>query len=84
VDQLTEEDRNDHRDAYSDSSADLPLLDFGRNWRAGASLAEHRPPSASATSGRSWHRRRPYSGKIGDMLSVVRQMLGLYPERPSL
>lgn len=81
VDMLTEEDRNDHCYAYSDSSADIPLLDFGRN----GVLVHPSPRLATIGIRNEWtllHPKRPYSGKIGDMLSVVRQMLGLYPERP--
>jgi HAD superfamily hydrolase (TIGR01490 family) len=81
VAELTEEDRNDHCYAYSDSSADLPLLQFGRN-----GVLVH-PSSRLATIGirNEWtliHPRRPYGSKVGDMLSVFQQMLGLYPEQP--
>ncbi len=64
--------------SYSDSSADLPLLEF-----AGNAVLVH--PSASLAAigkARGWQiikPARPYSGKVGDMLSVVRQMLGIYP-----
>lgn len=78
---LTDEDRDTNCYAYSDSDADLPLLHFGRN-----GVLIH-PASRLATIGirNEWtlmHPRRPYSSKVGDMLCVVRQMLGLYPERP--
>jgi phosphoserine phosphatase len=78
---LTDEQRDDHCYAYSDSSADLPLLYFGCN-----GVLIH-PSSRLATIGirNEWtlmHPRRPYSSKAGDMLAVVRQMLGLYPEQP--
>lgn len=83
VAELSEEDRNDHCYAYSDSAADLPLLEFGRN-----GVLVH-PSSMLATIGirNEWtlmHPRRPYESKVGDMLAVVRQMLGLYPERPKV
>jgi len=66
--------------SYSDSSADLPLLEF-----AGNAVLVH-PSSSLAAIGkaRGWEilkPARPYRGKLGDMLSVVRQTLGLYPEK---
>jgi HAD superfamily phosphoserine phosphatase-like hydrolase len=81
VAELTEEDRNDHCYAYSDSAADLPLLEFGRN-----GVLVH-PASKLATIGirNEWtllHPKRPYATKVGDMLSVVRQLIGCYPETP--
>lgn len=78
---LTEEERNDHCYAYSDSAADLPLLEFGRN-----GVLVH-PASMLATIGirNEWtllHPKRPYKTKVGDMMAVIRQMLGCYPEKP--
>lgn len=65
--------------SYSDSSADLPLLEF-----AGCGVLIH-PSARLAAIGeaRGWtilHPARPYGGKIGDMWAVVRQMFGVYPE----
>jgi phosphoserine phosphatase len=61
--------------SYSDSPADIPLLDFSGH-RAlvhpSTSLAARFPDATILRPA------RPYSGKAGDMLSVVRQFLGLY------
>ena len=82
VNELSEEDRNDHCWAYSDSAADLPLLEFGCN-----GVLVHPSPSLATFGIRNeWtllHPRRPYASKAGDMMSVVLQMIGCYPERPS-
>lgn len=80
---LTDEQRNETCWAYSDSSADLPLLRFG-----GTAVLVH-PSSRLATIGirNEWsflYPKRPYRSKVGDMLAVVRQMIGCYPEtKPS-
>lgn len=64
--------------AYSDSSADLPLLRF----------AEHgvmvHPGEALASAGRQagWNTLRPprpYRGKAGDLMASIRQACGLWP-----
>lgn len=71
---LTAEDRADTW-SYSDSSADIPLLEFaGRQVlvHPGRSLAARFPSAVVLRP------PRPYSNKITDMLSVVRQVLGLY------
>lgn len=71
---LTPEDRADCW-SYSDSSADIPLLEFsGRQVlvHPSRSLAD-RFPSAIVL-----RPPRPYTNKITDMLCVVRQVLGLY------
>ncbi|TLD72628.1 HAD-IB family hydrolase [Phragmitibacter flavus] len=63
--------------AYSDSSADLPLLEF-----AGNAVLVH--PSASLEAigkERGWpvlRPERPYGGKFGDMFAAGRQVLGIY------
>jgi HAD superfamily hydrolase (TIGR01490 family) len=63
--------------SYSDSAADLPLLEF-----AGHAVLVH--PNASLTAigkARGWsilHPVRPYSGQLGDMTAVLKQMFGLY------
>jgi HAD superfamily hydrolase (TIGR01490 family) len=63
--------------SYSDSSADLPLLEF-----AGNGVLIH--PSASLAkigAKRGWKiltPARPYDGKVGDMACVLKQMLGLF------
>ena len=67
--------------SYSDSSADLPLLEF-----AGHGVLVH-PNASLAAIGkqRGWEimlPKRPYGSKIGDMLAVVTQMLGLYGKQP--
>jgi HAD superfamily hydrolase (TIGR01490 family) len=66
--------------AYSDSSADLPLLEF-----AGNAVLVHPSPSLAAIGrSRGWRiitPERPYTNKLGDMLCVLRQILALY--RPS-
>lgn len=64
--------------SYSDSRADLPLLEF-----AGNGVLIH-PNAALEAIGqaRGWQvlrPARPYSGKIGDVLCSGRQALGLYP-----
>ena len=63
--------------SYSDSAADLPLLNF-----AGHAVLVH-PNASLAAIGkeRGWQiitPQRPYSNKLGDMLCVVRQMFGVY------
>ncbi|MDB6116626.1 MAG: haloacid dehalogenase-like hydrolase [Verrucomicrobiaceae bacterium] len=78
---LTADERNDHCYAYSDSAADLPLLEFGGN----AVLVHPAPHLATLGIRREWglmHPPRPYFSRVGDMLSVVRQILGLYPVAP--
>ena len=64
--------------SYSDSSADLPLLEF-----AGHGVLVH-PSAKLATIGqeRGWQvllPPRPYSSKVGDMFAALRQIFGLYP-----
>ena len=71
---LTPEDRADCW-SYSDSPADIPLLEFSGNKvlvHPGHSLAA-RFPAATAL-----RPPRPYSDKVSDMFCVVRQVLGLY------
>ncbi len=78
---LTDEERNDYCYAYSDSAADLPLLEFGGN----AVLVHPSPHLATLGIRREWtllHPARPYGGRVGDMLAVCRQFLGLYPSEP--
>ena len=78
---LTVEDRNDDCYAYSDSAADLPLLEFGGN----AVLVHPSPHLATLGIRREWtllHPRRPYHSRMGDLLAVIRQVLGLYPSEP--
>jgi HAD superfamily hydrolase (TIGR01490 family) len=78
---LTEEQRNDTCWAYSDSINDLPLLRFG-----GSGVVIH--PSSALTRvalRQEWsfmHPKRPYAGKLGNLVAMARQFLGLYPERP--
>ena len=65
--------------SYSDSAADLPLLEY-----AGYAVLVHPSRSLAAIGQqRGWsilHPTRPYSTKMGDMLRVVLQMFGLHPE----
>ena len=78
---LSEEDRNDTCWAYSDSTADLPLLRFG-----GSGVVIHPSPTLATIAIRNeWsflHPKRPYSGKVGNWLAMLRQFLGLYPVQP--
>jgi phosphoserine phosphatase len=65
--------------SYSDSAADLPLLEY-----AGFAVLIH-PSKSLAEIGRlrDWtilHPARPYRTKAGDMFRVVLQMFGLHPE----
>ncbi len=66
--------------AYSDSSADLPLLKF-----AGNAMLVHPSPALEAI-GRE-HRwqvlrpARPYRGRLGNWGSSLRQAIGIYPAR---
>lgn len=65
--------------SYSDSAADLPLLEY-----AGYGVLVH-PSKGLADIGnlRGWailHPPRPYRTKAGDMFRVVLQMFGLHPE----
>jgi HAD superfamily hydrolase (TIGR01490 family) len=68
--------------SYSDSSADLPLLNF-----AGHGVLVH-PSARLAAIGREkgWeimHPARPYGSKVGDMLAALMQVLGAYRAAPS-
>ncbi len=81
VAELTAEQRNDHCYAYSDSAADLPLLEFGGN----AVLIHPSPALATLGIRREWslmHPARPYGSRAGNMLAAARQVLGCYPEAP--
>ncbi len=83
VAELSEEDRNDNCYAYSDSSADLPLLEFGRN----GVLVHPSPRLATVGIRNEWtllHPKRPYGSKLGDMWSVILQLIGRYPEAPQV
>lgn len=65
--------------SYTDSTADLPLLDF-----AGNGILVH--PSvrlAAMADEKGWtilHPARPYRTKVGDMWCVVKQMFGVFGE----
>lgn len=76
--ELTESER-DNSWSYSDSAADLPLLDY-----AGFGVLVHPSKSLAAIGkARDWailRPARPYGTKVGDMLRVVLQMFGLHPE----
>lgn len=65
--------------SYSDSAADLPLLEF-----VGNGILVHPSRSLAAIGeAKGWtilHPARPYGSKVGDMWAVVRQMFGVYPE----
>ena len=64
--------------SYSDSKADLPLLEFAGN----AVLIHPNAELEALGKARGWQvlrPARPYHSKAGDMLSAVRQALGLYP-----
>ncbi|MCB1279171.1 HAD-IB family hydrolase [Prosthecobacter sp.] len=65
--------------SYSDSAADLPLLEY-----AGFAVLVHPSKSLAAIGNqRDWtilHPARPYRTKLGDMFRVVLQMFGLHPE----
>lgn len=68
--------------AYSDSAADLPLLEL-----AGNAVLVH-PNAALEAIGiaRGWpvlRPARPYKNKMGDVISSARQALGLFGETPS-
>ncbi|MBB5036251.1 HAD family hydrolase [Prosthecobacter dejongeii] len=76
---LTDEQRF-HCWAYSDSAADIPLLEFCGNRilvHPSGGLKKHFPQHDVTVV----TPRRPYWGKVGDMLSALRQMLGLHGER---
>ena len=62
--------------SYSDSTADLPLLEFAGN----AVLVHPNASLAAIGKERRWQiitPKRPYTNKLGDMICVMRQMLGL-------
>ncbi|MES2735151.1 MAG: HAD family hydrolase [Verrucomicrobiota bacterium] len=76
---LTDEQRF-HCWAYSDSAADIPLLEFCGNRilvHPSGGLKKHFPQHDVTVI----TPRRPYWGKMGDMLSALRQMVGLHGER---
>ena len=63
--------------SYSDSAADLPLLEFAGN----AVLVHPNASLAAIGKERGWQiitPKRPYANKVGDMLCVLRQSLGLW------
>lgn len=78
VAEMTEEERATCW-SYTDSMADLPLLEF-----VGNGMLVH--PSvllAAMADTKGWtilHPARPYRTRVGDMWAVVRQMFGVYPE----
>jgi HAD superfamily hydrolase (TIGR01490 family) len=81
IPELANAQPEDLRDSwsYSDSRADLPLLEF-----AGHGVLIH-PSSSLAKIGekKGWKvltPARPYNGKAGDMARVLKQMLGLFNE----
>ena len=80
---LTNQTAADKADSwgYSDSSADIPLLEYCGHRiliHPGKGLQQHFAQDPLAVSLKP---RRPYGGKWGNLLSMVRQILGLYPVR---
>jgi phosphoserine phosphatase len=77
---MTESDRAESW-AYSDSAADLPLLEF-----AGHGVMIHPATALAEVGGRKqWSTllpSRPYKGKWGNLWAMMRQLLGLYRECP--
>lgn len=66
--------------SYSDSAADIPLLEFVGNRvlvHPSGKLRRHFPQADVTVLTPP----RPYWGKLGDMFAVVRQMLGVHRER---
>ncbi len=67
--------------SYSDSAADLPLLEL-----AGNAVLIHPNASLEAIGKqRGWqilHPARPYASKVGDVLCAVRQVFGLWRPTP--
>jgi phosphoserine phosphatase len=67
--------------AYSDSAADIPLLEF-----AGHGVMIHpKPAYAAHGAARGWSTllpAQPYHGRWGNVIAMLRQVLGVYPERP--
>jgi HAD superfamily hydrolase (TIGR01490 family) len=65
--------------SYSDSSADLPLLEFAGN----AALVHPSESLAEIGHAQGWEILRPvrpYKSKLGDMMCVLRQTLGIFDE----
>jgi HAD superfamily phosphoserine phosphatase-like hydrolase len=78
---LTESERRLSCVAYSDSKADLPLLRLGVN----GFLVHPNVALEAVGQKEGWpvlRPKRPYCSKWGDMWAVIRQMMGMYPERP--
>lgn len=76
---LTDEQRF-HCWAYSDSPADIPLLEFAGNRvlvHPGGKLRGHFPEHDVTVL----TPRRPYWGKLGGLLAALRQIAGLHGER---
>lgn len=66
---------------YSDSSADIPLLEYCAHRiliHPGQKLREHFARDLLAVPLKP---QRPYIGKLGNLICMVRQILGLYPVR---
>lgn len=66
---------------YSDSSADIPLLEYCGHRiliHPGKDLREHFAMDALAVELKP---KRPYRTKLGNMVCAIRQVLGLYPVR---
>lgn len=64
--------------SYSDSAADLPLLEFAGN----AALIHPNARLEAIGRERGWQvlrPARPYAGRLGDVLCSGRQALGIYP-----
>jgi HAD superfamily hydrolase (TIGR01490 family) len=63
--------------AYSDSAADLPMLDVVRN----VVLVNPRPRLAALGADRGWavvRPARPWQSRAGQAVAIIRQVLGLY------
>jgi len=76
---LTEEERF-HCWSYSDSAADIPLLEFVGNRvlvHPSGKLRAHFPEADVTVLTPA----RPYWGRLGDLFAVLRQMLGIHRER---
>jgi phosphoserine phosphatase len=76
---LSDEERF-HCWSYSDSAADIPLLEFVGNRvlvHPSRRLRSHFPQADVTVL----TPRRPYWGRLGDLFAAIRQMAGLHRER---
>jgi len=69
--------------AYSDSAADIPLLEFCTHRILVHPRSELRRHFIQDSRAIELTPPLPYTGRMGNLISIVRQILGLYPVSPA-